>query len=81
MSLLDNVLDSAVPGGNLAKPLGIALLALLASRAAGNSGGAGTGAVVFLAVFSAAGWEDFSGASPVLDRATHRYRRIRLIPR
>jgi len=44
MSLLDNVLGSSVPGGNLAKPLGIALLALLASRAAGSSGGIGTGA-------------------------------------
>ena len=43
MSLLDNVLGSSVPGGNLAKPLGIALLALLASRA-GSSGGIGTGA-------------------------------------
>jgi uncharacterized protein YidB (DUF937 family) len=36
MGLLDNVLDSdsnpAVPGGNLTKPLMIALLALLASR-------------------------------------------------
>jgi uncharacterized protein YidB (DUF937 family) len=44
MSLLDNVLGSAVPGGNLAKPLGIALLALLASRATGNSGAVGPGA-------------------------------------
>ena len=41
MSLLDNVLGSSVPGGNLAKPLGIALLAFLASRATGNSGAAG----------------------------------------
>ena len=43
MSLLDNVLGSSVPGGNLAKPLGIALLAFLASRATGNSGAAGPG--------------------------------------
>jgi uncharacterized protein YidB (DUF937 family) len=41
MSLLDNVLGSSVPGGNLAKPLGIALLAFLASRATGSSGAAG----------------------------------------
>ena len=32
MGLLDNVLGSAVPGGRYAKPLGIALLALLAAR-------------------------------------------------
>jgi uncharacterized protein YidB (DUF937 family) len=52
MGLLDNVLGSAVPGGRYAKPLGIALLALLASRAmgggsntgsAGGRGGAGEG--------------------------------------
>src|SRR5438046_792844 len=45
MGLLDNVLGSAVPGGRLAKPLGIALLALLASRAmsGGNNRTAGTG--------------------------------------
>ena len=36
MSLLDNVLGSSTPGGSLAKPLGVALLALLASRAAGG---------------------------------------------
>lgn len=41
MGLLDNVLGSAVPGGRYAKPLGIALLALLASRAMG--GGSNTG--------------------------------------
>jgi uncharacterized protein YidB (DUF937 family) len=33
MGLLDNILGSSVPGGNLAKPLTIALLALLASGA------------------------------------------------
>src|SRR5437763_839686 len=44
MGLLDNVLGSAVPGGRLAKPLSIALLALLASRAAGGGGfGSNTG--------------------------------------
>ena len=42
MGLLDNVLGSAVPGGRYAKPLGIALLALLASRAMGG-GGVGAG--------------------------------------
>jgi uncharacterized protein YidB (DUF937 family) len=42
MGLLDNVLGSAVPGGRYAKPLGIALLALLAARASGR-GGFGTG--------------------------------------
>jgi uncharacterized protein YidB (DUF937 family) len=42
MGLLDNVLGSAVPGGRYAKPLGIALLALLAARASG-SGGFGAG--------------------------------------
>lgn len=31
MGMLDNVLGSSVPGGNLAKPITIALLALLAS--------------------------------------------------
>jgi uncharacterized protein YidB (DUF937 family) len=42
MGLLDNVLGSAVPGGRYAKPLGIALLALLAARASGRGGfGAG----------------------------------------
>ena len=41
MGLLDNVLGSAIPGGRYAKPLGIALLALLASRAMG--GGSNTG--------------------------------------
>src|SRR5438067_5898240 len=41
MGLLDNVMGSAVPGGRFAKPLGIALLALLASRAAGGSFGGG----------------------------------------
>src|SRR5437763_8031587 len=43
MGLLNNVLGSAVPGGSLAKPLGIALLALLASRSMGG-GGVGAGA-------------------------------------
>ena len=43
MSLLDNVLGSAVPGGRYAKPLGIALLALLASRAMGGGPSTGTG--------------------------------------
>ena len=81
MSLLDNVLGSSVPGGNLAKPLGIALLAFLASRAAGNSGAAGPAAGVLLAVFSAADWEVFWATSLVLSRAPHRYRRIRLIAR
>jgi uncharacterized protein YidB (DUF937 family) len=38
MGLLDNVLGSAVPGGNLAKPLMIALTALLAARATGSGG-------------------------------------------
>ena len=38
MGLLDNVLGSAVPGGRYAKPLGIALLALLAARASGSGG-------------------------------------------
>jgi uncharacterized protein YidB (DUF937 family) len=38
MGLLDNVLGSAVPGGDLAKPLGIALVALLAARATGSLG-------------------------------------------
>jgi uncharacterized protein YidB (DUF937 family) len=42
MGLLDNVLGSAIPGGRYAKPLGIALLALLAARASG-SGGFGAG--------------------------------------
>jgi hypothetical protein len=35
MGLLDDVLGSAVPGGNLAKPLMIAATALLAARATG----------------------------------------------
>ena len=48
MGLLDNVLGSAVPGGNLAKPLMIGLTALLAVRATGSGalgnlfGGGGT---------------------------------------
>jgi hypothetical protein len=33
MGFLDNVLGSAVPGGNYSKPLMIALMALLASGA------------------------------------------------
>ena len=36
MGLLDNVLGSAVPGGNLAKPLMIGLAALLGARAVGS---------------------------------------------
>ena len=39
MGLLDDVLDSAVPGGGLAKPLMIAATALLAARATGGLGG------------------------------------------
>jgi uncharacterized protein YidB (DUF937 family) len=47
MGLLDDVLGSAVPGGNLAKPLMIGLAALLGARAMGSGlgnilGGAGT---------------------------------------
>ena len=38
MGLLDDVLGSAVPGGNLAKPLMIAATALLAARATGGLG-------------------------------------------
>lgn len=38
MGLLDNVLGAAVPGGNLAKPIGAALLALLAYKATGGGG-------------------------------------------
>lgn len=38
MGLLDDVLGSAVPGGNLAKPLMIAATALLATRATGGGG-------------------------------------------
>ena len=38
MGLLDDVLGSAVPGGNLAKPLMIAATALLAARAPGGLG-------------------------------------------
>ena len=41
MGLLDGVLGSAVPGGNLSRPLGIAALALLAYRATQGSGGGG----------------------------------------
>src|SRR3954467_12912061 len=41
MGLLDNVLGSGVPGGRMAKPLGIALLALLASRMGQGGGGGG----------------------------------------
>ena len=47
MGLLDNVLGSAVPGGNLAKPLMIGLAALLGARAVGSGLGGllgGTGA-------------------------------------
>jgi uncharacterized protein YidB (DUF937 family) len=38
MALLDRAIGSAVPGGSLAKPLTIALLALLASRALQGGG-------------------------------------------
>ena len=44
MGLLDNVLGSEIPGGSLAKPLGMALLGYLASRGMGGSGSqAGSG--------------------------------------
>src|SRR5271166_2303194 len=46
MGLLDNVLGSSVPGGNLSKPLIIGLTALLAARATGGLGhlfGSGSG--------------------------------------
>ena len=39
MGLLDDVLGSAVPGGNLAKPIAIAAAALLGGRAMGAFGG------------------------------------------
>lgn len=47
MGLLDDVLGSAVPGGNLAKPLMVGLAALLGARAVGSGlggllGGTGT---------------------------------------
>ena len=38
MGLLDDVLGSAVPGGNVSKPLMIALTALLGARATGGVG-------------------------------------------
>jgi uncharacterized protein YidB (DUF937 family) len=38
MGLLDNMLGSAVPGGNVSKPLMVALTALLAARATGSGG-------------------------------------------
>ena len=38
MGLLDDALGSAVPGGNVSKPLMIALTALLAARATGSGG-------------------------------------------
>ena len=47
MGLLENVMGSAVPGGNLAKPLMIGLAALLGARAVGSGLGdllGGTGA-------------------------------------
>src|SRR5207248_7700398 len=43
MGLLNNVLGSSVPGGSLAKPLGIALLAYLASRSGSNPVASGGG--------------------------------------
>jgi uncharacterized protein YidB (DUF937 family) len=39
MGLLDDVLGSAVPGGNISKPVMIALTALLAAKATGGLGG------------------------------------------
>jgi hypothetical protein len=39
MRLLDDVLGSAVSGGNRARPLMIAATALLAARATGGTGG------------------------------------------
>ena len=47
MGLLDDVLGSAVPGGNVAKPLMIGLAALLGAKAVGSGLGSllgGTGA-------------------------------------
>src|SRR5947209_8105156 len=38
MGLLEEVLGSAVPGGNVSKPLMVALTALLAARATGSGG-------------------------------------------
>src|ERR1700751_4240985 len=38
MGLLDDVLRSAVPGGNVSKPLMVALTALLAAGATGSGG-------------------------------------------
>ena len=51
MGLLDDVLGSAVPGGNLAKPLILGLAALLGARAVGGGlgnllGGTGPGAQI-----------------------------------
>jgi uncharacterized protein YidB (DUF937 family) len=46
MGLLDNVLGSGVPGGRMAKPLGIALLALLASRMGQGGSGGGLGGLL-----------------------------------
>jgi uncharacterized protein YidB (DUF937 family) len=43
MGLLNNVLGSSVPGGSLAKPLGMALLAYLASRSGNNPAASGGG--------------------------------------
>jgi uncharacterized protein YidB (DUF937 family) len=43
MGVLDNVLGSAVPGGNLAKPLMIGLAALLAAHVTRSGGLGGTG--------------------------------------
>jgi hypothetical protein len=43
MGLLNNILGSSVPGGSLAKPLGIALLAYLASRSGNNPAATGGG--------------------------------------
>jgi hypothetical protein len=42
MGLLDDVLGSAVRGGNVSKPLMIALSALLGARTTGSGGGLGS---------------------------------------
>ena len=46
MGLLDDVLGSAVPGGNVAKPLMIGLAALLGARAVGGGLGSVLGETV-----------------------------------
>ena len=43
MGMFDNLLNSALPGGSMAKPIGIALMGLLAAHAMGGRGqGAGS---------------------------------------